>query len=188
MELKRSVRLILKTSDLTLNSSTNIGVCDQFRTSFTFNNINLRMLMGDMYNQYDYFNLLLNTVSASAATAGTGSSADDRFVYIKMAGLPFINQTYQQSTGNNGQYVFITTYQIPSTTVISNQFYNNPANVITFNKDQDLCNISFVLNRVVDEKIAQTATALPQFAFFFTIVGIDYPDNPDRINHLLKLK
>ena len=34
MELKRSCRLVLKTSDLTANASTNIGTCDQYRTTF----------------------------------------------------------------------------------------------------------------------------------------------------------
>jgi hypothetical protein len=58
MEQKRSIRLVLKTSDLTANSTTTIGQCDQFRTSFTWFNINLRNLLGDLYNQYDYFNLL----------------------------------------------------------------------------------------------------------------------------------
>ena len=59
MEQKRSARLVLKTSDLTANSTTNNGSCDQYRTSFTWFNINLRMLLGDMYNQYDYFNITL---------------------------------------------------------------------------------------------------------------------------------
>ena len=183
MELKRSVRLILKTTDLTVNSSTNIGTCNQYINIFTFNNINLRMLMGDMYNQYDYFNLLLNTVSCSAAQAGLSEA--DRFIYIKMTGLPFINQTYQQSTGNNGQYVYVTTYTLPTTAINTNQYYNNPANVITFNKNQDLCNLTFSLNRVSDDKTG--SAILPNFTFFFTIVGIDTPDNPDRINQSLKL-
>lgn len=188
MEQKRSIRLILKTSDLTINSSTTVGTCDQYRVAFTWNNINLRLLMGDMYDQYDYFNLLLNTVSGSSASAGIGTTADDRFVYIKISGLPFINQAYQQATGNNGNICNITTFQLPSTTATSNQFYNNPSNVITFRKDQDLCNISISLNRVVDDTKAATTVAFPQFTFYFTIIGIDKADNPDKINYSLKLK
>ena len=39
MEQKRSTRLVLKTSDLTVNSTTNIGQCDQYRQNFTWFNI-----------------------------------------------------------------------------------------------------------------------------------------------------
>ena len=63
MELKRSCRLVLKSTDLSLGATTNIGTMDGFRTTFTWSNLNLRMLMGDMYNQYDYFNLCLNCVA-----------------------------------------------------------------------------------------------------------------------------
>ena len=51
MELKRSCRLVLKSTDLSLGITTNIGTMDGFRTTFTWSNLNLRMLTGDMYNQ-----------------------------------------------------------------------------------------------------------------------------------------
>ena len=75
MEEKRSIRLVLKTSDLWVNSTTAIGQCDQFRTTFTWFNINLRILMGDLYEQYDYFNLSLISVSSSLCNGGAGGGA-----------------------------------------------------------------------------------------------------------------
>jgi hypothetical protein len=111
MEEKRSCRLVLKTSDLTTNASTNIGTCDQFRTSFTWNNINLRMLLGSMYDQYDYFNISLISISSSLTQAlAVGATADDKMVFVKMSGLPFINQTFQQSTGNNGTFAYLNAF------------------------------------------------------------------------------
>ena len=53
---QESASLVLKTSDLTLNSSTVIGTADQYGTTYTWNNINLRVLLSDMYDKYDRFN------------------------------------------------------------------------------------------------------------------------------------
>jgi len=189
MEQKRSVRLVLKTSDLTANSTTDIGQCDQYRTSFTWFNINLRNLLGDLYNQYDYFNMSLISLSSSVGSAAAGAgSTEDRLVYIKLGGLPFVGQSYNQRTGNPGSLVTIGTYQIPTTAIVGNQYFNNSANVCTFNTDQDLCNFTVSFFRVIDDTKPALTLANPQFAFIFTIIGIDKADNPDRINHLMKIK
>jgi hypothetical protein len=118
MEQKRSTRLILKTSDLTNGSTTNIGSCDTLRQNFTWFNINLRSLLCDLYNQYDYFNLLLISISSAHITAAANQgSADDRLVYVKISGLPFINQSYNQPTGNNISSSILAIYSIPHTAV-----------------------------------------------------------------------
>jgi hypothetical protein len=188
MEQKRSIRLVLKTSDLTANSTTTIGQCDQFKTTFTWFNINLRILMGDLYDQYDYFNLSLISISSSGANANAGAgSVDDRLIYIKLGGLPFVSQSYNQRTGNTGGLVTIGTFQIPTTAITANQFYNNSANVCTFNTDQDLCNFTISFFRILDDTKPVLTLSNPNFAFIFVITGIDKPDNPDRINHLMKI-
>ena len=188
MEQKRSVRLVLKSSDLTQNATTNVGICDQYRTTFTWSNINLRILMGDLYDQYDYFNLTLNTIATTLASANAGAgNGEDRLVYIKMQGLPFINQTYQQSTGNNGQYVYAGIYQIPSSAITNVQYYTNASNVFTFGKSQDLVNLTVSLFRIVDDTKPVLTISFPNFSFIFNIVGIDKNDNPDKINYNMKI-
>ena len=74
------------------------------------------------------------------SAAGGAGNGEDRLVYIKMSGLPFINQTYQQPTGNNGVFTNIGVYQIPMTAITNYLLYTNPANVNTFSKDQDQAN------------------------------------------------
>ena len=188
MEEKRSIRLVLKTSDLTANSTTTIGQCDQFKTTFTWFNINLRILMGDLYDQYDYFNLSLISVSSSGANANAGAgSVDDRLLYIKLGGLPFVGQNYNKKTGNFGGLTTIGTFQIPSTAIVANQFYNNSSNVCTFNKSQDLCNFTISFFRIIDDGKQVLTASNPNFAFIFTIIGIDKPDNEYRINHSMKM-
>ena len=184
MEQKRSARLVLKTSDLTVNSTTNIGFCDQYRQNFTWFNINLRALLGDLYYQYEYFNILLISISSSTASAsGTQGVAEDKIVYVKMSGLPFINQTYNQPTGSNVTSAILGVYQIPLTAVSSTQQYNNVSNVATFSKDQDRCNINISLLRLLDDTKPSITINNPQFTFIFTIIGIDQPDNEYRKNN-----
>jgi len=188
MEQKRSTRLILKTSDLTNGSTTNIGSCDTLRQNFTWFNINLRALLGDLYNQYDYFNLLLISISSSVITAAANQgSADDRLVYVKISGLPFANQSYNQPTGNDTTSSIMAIYSIPHTAVTGTQQYNNVSNVMTFGKSQDLCNINISFTRVLDDTRPGITVANPQFVFMFTIIGIDKADNPDRINYRMNI-
>ena len=124
MEQKRSVRLVLKTSDLDYD-----GYGDEFGTAFTWTNINLRSLLGDLYNQYYYFNISLVSVSLSRCNALDAASATDddyenRNVLIKISGLPFINQTYDTLRKNNGTYATGAPLNIPTTAITTNQFYN----------------------------------------------------------------
>ena len=189
MEQKRSTRLVLKTSDLTANSTINIGQCDQYRQNFTWFNINLRTLLGDQYDQYDYFNMSLVSMSCSQAqsTAGQGT-VDDKTVCVKLSGLPFINQTYDQKRGNNGSVTTLTIFQIPTTAAATTLQYNNSTvNVLTFNKTQELCNFNIFLTRVIDDARSAITTPFPQFVFIFTITGVEKSYNPDKINYLMKI-
>jgi hypothetical protein len=82
----------------------------------------------------------------------------------------------------------VTIYQIPGTAIANTQPYNNSVvNVMTFNKDQDLCNINISFFRLVDEVKPALTIANPQFVFMFTIIGIDKADNPDRINYRMNI-
>ena len=49
-------------ASLVLNS-VNASSTNSIKTSFTWANINLRSLLGDMYDRYDRFNLCLNTIA-----------------------------------------------------------------------------------------------------------------------------
>lgn len=94
--------LVLRTADSSSSLSNSVN---------TWNNINLRYLMGNMYDKYEKFNLCLVNISTGASNATLGNSTDDLNVSVNISGLPFINQTYNSSTGNNGSNATITTFQ-----------------------------------------------------------------------------
>ena len=84
--------LVLKTNVLPMNGSTNAyGTSNAMNTSFTWTNINLRTLLGDIFDKYDRFLLLLQNISNASPSATPGAAVDDRAILINMSGLSFIN-------------------------------------------------------------------------------------------------
>jgi hypothetical protein len=170
--------LFLKSSDLTYGSTTSVGTADSNGTVLTWSNINLRVLLGDMYDKYDRFNLNLNTIATSVASSYTGS-ADERSTYITITGLPWVNNTYSISSSG------VTTpnvYSNTNATVIASLFINGNAqttqyfygnNTSTFGKNQDIVNITISFLKVSDSTKPSPSAAYPKMIFIFDIEGID---------------
>ena len=161
--------LVLKTSDLLYSVSNSTGYANAAGTIFTWNNINLRILLGDMYEKFDRFNLCLNTMTTSFAY-DIGSEDDDLLCYITIAGLPWINNSYNQKTNTNTTETIIATCAFNNNQQTTNRYYDNTA---TFIKNQDICNITIKLLRIFDNISPTTTNEFPQIIFIFDIVGIE---------------
>lgn len=161
--------LILNTASSTNNSS---------RTSFTWNNIDLRILLGDMYNKYDRFNLCLNTIAQGlGGDQGNNffNAQIDALVLVRMSGLPWVNNSYtiSASGSNNTGNTVISSFKFLNNT--QQVEYLHGASLTTFSKSQDLANITIDYLRVVD-LVAPVMTAghpYPHMSFIFDIYGVD---------------
>lgn len=175
-------------SDATYSNSN--GKCDKYRTSMTWNSINLRTLLGDMYNDYDLFNLCLNSIATSDPTASISTDANNLNVIVKIGGLPFINQTYDVTNGHNKTDATICAFQFNASEPKLEFYYDN---VMTFGKNQELLNITISYERIIDAK-SPSYTALlppktpavvspfPHCVFNFDIFGVEkYSKNGNRI-------
>jgi hypothetical protein len=169
--------LVLRSCDIPQNGSNQYGSSDQYSLTQTWNNINLRTLLGDMYDKYDLFNICLNTITTSAPTVPYGNTADDRNVILKLSGLPFVNQTYSVKNGCNTNVCPIASFTFPTitTTAISatQYFYSN--NCYTFGKSQQSCNLTLQYGRVIDDTLPLANTngrAFPNVVLIFDIVGV----------------
>jgi len=174
--------LVLKTNVLTTNGTTNAyGTGNSKLTSFTWTNINLRTLLGDMFDKYDRYLLLLQNISH--ANSGSMTTADDRSILINMSGLSFVNSTYNQKLQSNSGALIVCPFIFIASSVQS-QLYNNFA-VSTFIKQNDIVNISINYTRIKDE--AAPTTTYPHVNFIFNIVGIEEYRVKDVMNtRLLK--
>lgn len=175
----QNASLFLKTSDLPNGTITQYGECDAKNSSFTWYNINLRTLLGDMYNKYDAFNICLNTISSGNALY-IGTTTDEKNVIIKMSGLPWLNQSYDVKTQNNTPWTVMGTFLFTSGSTAT-QYYNSN-NIATFGKNQEQVNISIQYSRVVDDKNSindgfSGITSFPNTIFVFDIFGIPKESN-----------
>jgi hypothetical protein len=169
--------LVLRSSDLTLNSTTQFGSCDQYRLTQTWNNINLRTLLGDMYDKYDLFNICLNTITTAVSYGNYGNSIDDRNVILKLSGLPFVNQTYSVKQGCNTNICPIASFFFPTFVTggvtATQYFYSN--NCFTFGKSQQSCNITLQYGRVKDDTLPLAdvnSREFPAIVLLFDIIGV----------------
>ena len=165
-----TVSLVLRSSDLTYGSSTSIGTADALGVTLTWNNINLRVLLGDLYDKYDRFNLNLNTIATNVAATISGS-VDERCTYLTISGLPWVNNSYSVTSNCNTNATVIASVFINSGAQTTQYFYGN--NTSTFGKNQDICNITLSFLRISDNGKSTPSTAFPKMIFIFDIEGVD---------------
>jgi len=166
---------IYENASLVLNS-VNCSSTNSIKSSFTWNNINLRNLLGDMYDKYDRFNLCLNCIS-SAYTISALSGTTNSQVLIRFSGLPWVNCNYNITSSSinvNNIYTIITSFKFSSSTPqepLTQYFYGS--NIATFSKNSDIISITIDYLRLVDLLTPDTTNTYPQMTFIFDIYGID---------------
>ena len=201
-----SAILLLRTCDLSTSANA-CGSKDLFNIGpFTWRNINLKTLLGNMYEKYDLFNLTLLQISNSGTSIPISSnqnylSADsnNNTVVVRMSGLPFINNTYDTKTQHNTNVTTLCNYQFGSIVGVAKtgttsllcpfpsytQYQTCQSN--TFGKSQVQADIIISYRRINDnailtvDGISDPTTALfPDAQFLFSITGI--PKDEDNIN------
>ena len=176
--------LVLKTNVLPTNGTTNAyGTSNAMNTSFTWTNINLRTLLGGLFDKYDRFMLLLQHISNSPPTANIGTAADDRAVLINMSGLSFLNSNYNQKFQSNTGSIIVCPYLFSSGGAAC-ILYNNFA-ISSFSKQNDVVNININYTKTSTELAPTTNFAFGHVAFFFNIVGIEEYRVKDVMNNRL---
>ena len=173
--------LVLKTNVLPTNGTTNAyGTGNSKLSSFTWTNINLRTLLGNMFDKYDRYLLLLQ--NTSQALSGSIEGYDYRGIFINMSGLSFVNSTYIQKLQSNSGGLIVCPFIFPSAAGVQSQIYNNFA-VSTFIKQNDIVNISINYTRIKDD--AAPTTTYPHVNFIFNTVGIEEYRVKDVMNNRL---
>jgi hypothetical protein len=189
--MSQSVNLVLKTTQISSDNTVanyyglsvknnNGSYITNYRTSFQWTNINMKTLLGDMFEKFERFNICLNFV-AGAATGGVADNTvniDNRNLQVKLSGLPFTS-SYNQPTLNNNNSVVMTVVTIPSTAVTT--WVNNYFTVqyYTFTK-QSIVNLSIDLHTVQGDTnpIPDALTKMIGHCIFsFNIYGVEKFEN-----------
>ena len=149
----------------------------------TWSNINLRTLLGAMYDKYDKFALVPVSYQSNLGDATFGASSDERVVTINIAGLPFTNNVYNSSSKTNQ-----TSSVIFSARFVQNNFAERSTGgvVLTFTKNQELVNLNIFYQRVALNGSGNynitTTTTYPHMVFLFNIYGITKSDRVGDLN------
>ena len=179
---EESASLILRTGDLPLNSSNNVGSSDQYLTNFTWNNINLRTLLGDIYDKYDKFNLVPVLFASGQGVTTFGTNDDDRIFQVYISGLPFTNNVYNTNLKTNSNTAIAGYFKY----VRSQSVVYNGGPTLTFTKNQELVNINIYYQRVSPSAISgysiSSTAVFPNAIFMFKIYGVTKTDRVEDIN------
>lgn len=170
--------LYLKQSDLDEDPSPQGQLLNDTHSQSVWNNINLRLLLGDLYDKYDTFNLCLTSISCGAPSEAIGANyldndIDNGHLTVYISGLPFINNTYDVAKCRNIHEAPLGIFTYPTaTTTIGYRVYND-AGIVTFGKSQEQCNIQISMRRVFDDDEPVSVNYLPITNYMFTIVGVE---------------
>ena len=179
---EESASLVLRSSDLP-NGTNNIGSSDQHYTSMTWSNINLRTLLGSMYDKYDKFALVPVGFQSNMGDGTFGNTNDDRIVSVNISGLPFTNNNCSSNTKTNQTRSVLYVTRFLSSSSING---STGGSVLTFTKNQELVNLNIFyertnLNGNGNYNIITTA-AFPHMTFTFNIYGITKSDRVVDLN------
>jgi hypothetical protein len=165
-------------------STLNVNVA---KTQITWNNINLKTILGPIYDKYDKFNIELVSISQCTTEDNFGADPNDSNVLIQISGLPFVNNNYSILTGNNVNSTIIGFYNFSNYDETTTQNYINHSR--TFVKDTKylvditINYLKFDLTPVVANVNylygAAVSGFFPEMVFMFNIYGI--PN--DKNNH-----
>jgi hypothetical protein len=176
--------LNLRSTDIDINAThedyfnktivTAYGKVEENRTKLTWTNIDMRQILGDMFDKYDRFNISLNFVGTSETGTVAETSSDYRFFQVMLSGLQFTT-TYNHSYRSSDNKALMGLVNIPlteDTAYITNQ--QNSA-TYTFEKTQNVSLTIDLLNLVDNTYYVPTddTSLIGHTIFSFTITGVD---------------
>lgn len=158
-----------------------IGTISKYRTEYLFRNINLRTLLGDLYDKYDYFNLELTSIvligNSGGAVLNGNVNKEYRSLSVFIEGFDWVNSGFNQKTGNNRSKAYLTC-------VANNddEWITNASGLQIYSNSYELTNLYFKKEPSVNIKInmgSLVQEVIPDFLILSTLV---HPHTAFRFN------
>lgn len=163
----------LSTQILAIGSTNQYGTMNATRTVFTFTNVDMRRIIGTLWDKYNKFNLVWNSVGlAQVATAYSGAQ---RQMFFQMSGLQFINTVAVKSgTANSTQgLAWSPIFYFNSASTADANIFDSPGNMITFRKpESERVDLDFELWTANGGGAAITTT-MNQTTITFSVIGVN---------------
>ncbi len=175
---KISASFTLKTSDLPLTIGSNsIGSLENtYRSSMIWSNVDIESILGEMWEKYTYFRIILVSSLASSTTA---SHSPDTIVVVKLQGLQFVNSGYsiKSKATSSAVQVGIVTFN----TNYGSSFQNKDVAFVMFKKGRGVVDLAITLNSTISDKLGtaflfqnpEGNVIFPHTCYTFRIEGVD---------------
>ena len=161
----------LTTQILTAGGTNEYGTMNSFFSNFTFTNVNMRRIIGTMWDKYNKFNLVcLNVGIGSTATSLSGNQRNQ---FFQIEGLQFINCLSTTSSSSFSQSVAYTPYfRYVSANTSDSDTFSVPDSLISFRKpESENVDLAFQLF-TANQGGAILNPQMNQFSLTFAVVGI----------------
>ena len=149
------------------------GSINSLRTDLTWYNVDFKTILGDLYYQYDKFNISLAFITYGLTANVYGTTANDRTLMLNLGGLSFNNCAYNTQTMSNNSSASIGTITLPGNTVAGSFNFTNDMNTITILKPNNMTNVRIFFTRYDNSVPLSSGTGMfPAMDFFFHIYGV----------------
>ena len=153
------------------------GTITNNRCTNTWKNINMRFVLGVLYDKYETFNIKLYQITQTSGAFGSGNPlANYTLVDVRVSGLPFLNNSYNIASSNNTNSIYLTSY------VLNNlNFLQTGGSItvlypitLTFGKSTEYVDITIDIKNTMDQKYPTIPlnSALGPTSYVFKISGI----------------
>lgn len=160
----------LSTQLLTAGATTRYGTMNANKSLFTFYNLNMRQIIGSLWDKYEKFNLIVNNMSMMPLGATSGNQ---RRVYYLITGLQFINTTSLTNPANNPFYdatftpIWVTALQ----NQVNGDMVDSPCNITTFRKPESE-NVSLSFSVFSGSSAGFPSSGFGDSFITFSVVGV----------------
>lgn len=161
----------LTTQILSAGATNAFGTMNSTFTTFTFTNVNMRRIIGTMWDKYDKFNLVCANVGVG--NTSTTLSSNQRFMFFQIQGLQFINCLSTTTSSTFSQSVAYTpTFRYTTASSADSDSFAVPDSLISFRKpESENVDLAFQLFTVNSGGTALNSQ-MNQFSLSFAVVGI----------------
>ena len=159
----------LTTQILTAGGTNAFGTSNAVKSLFTFNNLNMRHIIGTMWDKYDKFNLIFRNIGMGQST--TSLSGNQRRQFFVMSGLQFINATIETSQLLMGQ-VASPMFVFSQSGVADANYFDIPTGMVTFRKPESE-NVSLTFQLwTISGGVPLTSGSASDWTLTFAVVGV----------------
>jgi hypothetical protein len=161
----------LSTRILSAGATNAFGTMNSTMTTFTFTNVNMRRIIGTLWDKYDKFNLICS--SYGTGSVATSLSGNQRLQWFQVSGLQFINTLSVLNTNMLQQGYTVTPIFNPgSANTADAESFSNPIGATTFRKpESETLDLSFQLWSINSNSTVLNSQ-MNHFTLSFIVIGV----------------